>query len=361
MSSILDTCFVGPWEQKRNFSWSTIDHVNINGYVNHLNNKTKCTHIYPPIREPSEDEEAYPEPRFKQTSIKSASSSSSSSSRNQSDKDNNESNQRQTIKLKKKPSYSDLNSLKNSRSSNRVSSSTLRNKKGSNSMSSLNKFDQINNRIDMELNQLRSNKKAYMTSSTNKEELDKREISQSNQTNKPTEIYPFKSDTIFGDNLSNYNPSTLYRMKKLQNSDQLNRRQFHSNLIATLDTNCDSARVFDRVNRASKKCACCTRLDNQMRSDFAKNLVNKSSSDNCSCSEVDSESSDVSLNEVFRKHNPIMVQRVKSVNILMNGIFRVIFFSFFLNEATKVCILFLLFLFKRFHGRSYNFHWNNLK
>ena len=145
MSSILDTCFVGPWEQKRNFSWSTIDHVNINGYVNHLNNKTKCTHIYPPIREPSEDEEAYPEPRFKQTSIKSASSSSSSSSRNQSDKDNNESNQRQTTKLKKKPSYSDLNSLKNSRSSNRVSSSTLRNKKGSNSMSSLNKFDQIKN------------------------------------------------------------------------------------------------------------------------------------------------------------------------------------------------------------------------
>lgn len=302
MSSMSDTCFLGPWEQKRNFSWSAIDQVNLNGYVSHLS-RTHCIHMYPGAPEPSEDEDyAYPEPRVVKSgaSIKSA-SSSSYSSRNQSDKDINESNQtKRTAKLKKKPQSSDMASLKNPKGStanNTRVQSGLRNRKGSNSMSSMHKLDQINNRIDMQLNQLRSNQRTYEVSGAEA----KRDNDQSNHNQN-------KSDTIFGDNLTNYNPSTLYRLKKLQNSDQLNRRQFHSNLIATLDTNCDSARVFDRGT--AKKCPCCTK-DQVPRSDFVNNLVNKSSSDYCTCSDVDSESSEEII--VNRKHQP-SIQRVKSVS-----------------------------------------------
>lgn len=299
MSSMSDTCFLGPWEQKRNFSWSAIDQVNLNGYVSYLS-RTHCIHMYPAVPEPSEDEDsAYPEPRVVKSgaSIKSA-SSSSSSSRNQSDKDNNESNQtKRAARLKKKPQSSDITSLKNPKGSkNTRVQSGLRNKKGSNSMSSMHKFDQINSRIDMQLNQLRSNQRTYEMPGAEA----KRDNYQSNCNQN-------KSDTIFGDNLTNYNPSTLYRLKKLQNSEQLNRRQFHSNLIATLDTNCDSARVFDR---GSVKCPCCTK-EQAPRSRFVENLVNRSSSNYCTCSDVDSESSEEII--VNRKHQP-SIQRVKSVS-----------------------------------------------
>lgn len=310
-----DACFLGPWEQKRNFSWSAIDQVNLTAYVGHLS-RSHCVHMNPAVREQSEEEEnAQPETRLVKSgaSIKSASSRSSSSLiRNQSDKDNNESSHttKRTTRPKKKPQGPEMTSLKNAKSSSstRVQSG-LRNKRGSNSMTSLNKFDQINSRIDVQLNQLRSNQRTYEASGEAKRDNYQSNHNQNYQ--RSAEIYPLKSDTIFGDNLTNYNPSTLYRLKKLQNSDQLNRRQFHSNLIATLDTNCDSARVFDR-SAVTKKCACCNK-DQEPRSDFVKNLVTKSSSDYCACSDVDSESSEVSSNQVNRRRKQ-PIQRVKSVS-----------------------------------------------
>jgi len=193
----------------------------------------------------------------------------------------------------------------------------------SNSLSNINsRFSQIETRIDSQLAQLKTgqNKYYFEDSSIAINEPPTRHNSVHNIQNLE-KIQNF--DSLFGERASNYNPSTLYRLKKLQDYSRIdNKKNLPTNLIATLDTNTDYNRVFD----VPKKCACCGGSKFEAKSDFVRNQINgKSSSSECGCSDAELDTnSDTSTGEcnvsgnVGRIPATRVAQRVKSVQLLQN-------------------------------------------
>lgn len=191
----------------------------------------------------------------------------------------------------------------------KTSKTPLKYKKSAPCSASISKINQIENKIDLQIDQLRFGQKYYHN---NSEVWPPERQNALHDVQSLEAINQFK--TLYGEiSTSNYNPSTLYRLKKMQT---YHKRNINTNLIATLNTNTDSDKIFDKGQE--KKCTCCKKLE--PKSDFVRNQMTKSSSSSCSEPELDvSNLSNADKMNGMRsygaKQPPTkIVQRIKSVS-----------------------------------------------
>lgn len=273
-----------------------------------------CWSFHPPDID-SEDDSLYEQKK----SLKSASSSSSLkkssidySKVESKTKSANPRSKKKSTNIDKTNKQKSFKSTKSkSLQKNSASNSLVSINKLDNTQSTCNKLDHVRSRINAQLSQIRTGQKYYI----NHEVPD---INQNYAHNVQSLSKVNHFDSLFGEKIySNYNPSTVYRLKKLQAAiPELfnNRRRTSTNLIATLETDTD----YDKPLKKSKndganqtKCAHC--LTNEK-----SQSANKSPTNTCSCSEVEFDTSEISFNEHRKQTIPVIAQRVKSVSIVRN-------------------------------------------
>lgn len=315
---IESNCFVGPWDQKRNFSWTSIDHVNINSYVS-SNFSDTCRSFHPPDID-SEDDSLYEQKK----SLKSASSNSSLKKSSLDYSKPETKTKSANSRLKKKSSNEKTNKTKSLKGTK--SKSLQKNTSASNSLVSINKIDHlqhtcnkldhVKNRIDAQISNIRTGQQKYYIN----HEVPDINHNYAHNVQSLSKVNHF--DSLFGEKIySNYNPSTVYRLKKLQSTapELFNRRRNSTNLIATLETDTDYDKPFKKPkNNGTNQTKCAHCNIEESNADSAKSQVNKSPKSNCSCSENEFDTSELSFNETRRQTMPIIAQRVKSVSIIRN-------------------------------------------
>ena len=228
---------------------------------------------------------------------------------------------------------SDLNHLNklqtiNHKSLKKLSSTSFSNFKHlTNYGKKIDKIDKIENEIDTQLYLLKHGQPYYLNDNVTRLEKTDKPIPTLNiiydkpadrPVNKPEQFEEFSTELIE----QSYNPSTLYRLKKLQNNtppEFLKRRSSTNLVIPTLDTEKSYvAKNYLDYSLGRRQFQAKIELDQPKSSPLVNQA--KSSSSNFSCSDIEFENSDLSFSESGKPSSakPAPLQRVKSVNVIMN-------------------------------------------